>query len=328
MTDTCSPCSVLCSKCMGNGGSECPCQICKELYKRLGDIDQIALLVKNIPPAAKKGDLVDLDQSFKRLLACSKCEKLQHENHELRTININALNKWFELNRTEPEADWVYGFCATRINHPETHMGEILEELRKTRADLVAYNKTVKELHELRNNTNKLIIAVEDMLPDYECAVNLLKEDAFIDDDLANNEHLVSLELLNNVKSALKISKSNQLLNKYSEICYKCEGSTIIPGRNEYEVEKCDECVDGLISYIPVHESHCCYKHGCKYNPFEEAACPVQEGVVNQLYPCEQCEEELEETPHIPTLRVMLEMLKQSGGSLSMIEYLENKINS
>lgn len=34
------------------------------------------------------------------------------------------------------------------------------------------------------------------------------------------------------------------------------------------------------------HQSHCCAKHGCKYNNDD---CPVATGQVKQDYPCEDC---------------------------------------
>ena len=36
-----------------------------------------------------------------------------------------------------------------------------------------------------------------------------------------------------------------------------------------------------------VHEAHCCLKHGCKYGDDD---CPVADGRVKQMYPCETCE--------------------------------------
>ena len=35
--------------------------------------------------------------------------------------------------------------------------------------------------------------------------------------------------------------------------------------------------------------SHCCKRHGCKYG---EPGCPVVAGTVEQMYPCEACDEE------------------------------------
>lgn len=35
-----------------------------------------------------------------------------------------------------------------------------------------------------------------------------------------------------------------------------------------------------------VHETHCCYKHGCKYGDVD---CPVKIGLAKQEYPCESC---------------------------------------
>jgi hypothetical protein len=36
-----------------------------------------------------------------------------------------------------------------------------------------------------------------------------------------------------------------------------------------------------------VHQSHCCYVHGCKYGDND---CPVVSGEVGQSYTCESCE--------------------------------------
>jgi hypothetical protein len=41
-----------------------------------------------------------------------------------------------------------------------------------------------------------------------------------------------------------------------------------------------------------VHRTHCCKKHGCKYN---SENCPVVLGKIDQDYPCEHCDFEKEE---------------------------------
>ena len=40
---------------------------------------------------------------------------------------------------------------------------------------------------------------------------------------------------------------------------------------------------------IGVHAAHCCKLHGCKYGDDD---CPVESGIVEQKYTCEQCSEE------------------------------------
>lgn len=40
-----------------------------------------------------------------------------------------------------------------------------------------------------------------------------------------------------------------------------------------------------------VHASHCCIWHGCKYG---EKTCPVVNGKVKQLWPCDDCYEEMD----------------------------------
>lgn len=43
-----------------------------------------------------------------------------------------------------------------------------------------------------------------------------------------------------------------------------------------------------------IHTSHCCAKHGCKYNEghWGTPPCPVVNGVLKQEFPCEYCEED------------------------------------
>lgn len=41
-----------------------------------------------------------------------------------------------------------------------------------------------------------------------------------------------------------------------------------------------------------VHTSHCCFEHGCKYGDPE---CPVELGIVDQEYECEQCRDDRNE---------------------------------
>jgi hypothetical protein len=42
-----------------------------------------------------------------------------------------------------------------------------------------------------------------------------------------------------------------------------------------------------------VHTSHCCARHGCKY---DDDDCTVRAGTRTQEYPCEECDEELIES--------------------------------
>jgi hypothetical protein len=37
-----------------------------------------------------------------------------------------------------------------------------------------------------------------------------------------------------------------------------------------------------------VHRTHCCLIHGCKYG---DEDCPVANGIIEQEYPCEECED-------------------------------------
>lgn len=38
---------------------------------------------------------------------------------------------------------------------------------------------------------------------------------------------------------------------------------------------------------IGVHTTHCCKRCGCKYG---DSSCPVKNGLVEQVYDCEDCE--------------------------------------
>jgi len=38
-----------------------------------------------------------------------------------------------------------------------------------------------------------------------------------------------------------------------------------------------------------VHASHCCKEHGCKYG---NSNCPVELGLIEQEFPCEECQHE------------------------------------
>lgn len=44
-----------------------------------------------------------------------------------------------------------------------------------------------------------------------------------------------------------------------------------------------------------VHAEHCCVSHGCKYHYRYGPNCPVVKRLVEQAYPCEQCEDEAAE---------------------------------
>lgn len=54
-----------------------------------------------------------------------------------------------------------------------------------------------------------------------------------------------------------------------------------------------------------VHAAHCCVEHGCKYS--EQRTCPVVHKVVDQRYPCEQCDYDTSNTAWIePIIRRFL----------------------
>lgn len=44
-----------------------------------------------------------------------------------------------------------------------------------------------------------------------------------------------------------------------------------------------------------VHASHCCKWHGCKYG---DKNCPVVKGEVEQLWPCDDCYDEMDEADY------------------------------
>jgi hypothetical protein len=50
--------------------------------------------------------------------------------------------------------------------------------------------------------------------------------------------------------------------------------------------------------HLDVHTEHCCSKHGCKYGydiGLDERKCSVASGEKKQSYPCEYCNEDLED---------------------------------
>ena len=49
-----------------------------------------------------------------------------------------------------------------------------------------------------------------------------------------------------------------------------------------------------------VHEAHCCNRHGCKYG---DEDCPVVSDLIKQEYPCEDCDEDLEQFQYL--LKIM-----------------------
>lgn len=55
-----------------------------------------------------------------------------------------------------------------------------------------------------------------------------------------------------------------------------------------------------------VHTEHCCALHGCKY---DNQACPVENGLAPQSYPCEQCREEINEDEGWETAHLINHMI-------------------
>lgn len=49
-----------------------------------------------------------------------------------------------------------------------------------------------------------------------------------------------------------------------------------------------------MANNVSVHMAHCCKFHGCLYTLPAASKCPVTDGEVVQLYPCEQCDEVIE----------------------------------
>ena len=71
-----------------------------------------------------------------------------------------------------------------------------------------------------------------------------------------------------------------QIINRTNEITdYEIIRKKAIEfaSRGETTIPKNEWCV---------HESHCCDKHGCKYN---DSDCPVILNLASQKYPCEVC---------------------------------------
>lgn len=56
-------------------------------------------------------------------------------------------------------------------------------------------------------------------------------------------------------------------------------------------MEKNETLIEGTV-YVRVgtHTSHCCAKHGCKYDGDTTGVCPVFDGVAEQEYACPYCE--------------------------------------
>ena len=68
----------------------------------------------------------------------------------------------------------------------------------------------------------------------------------------------------------------------------------------QYQVEQLEllkeEKAKAAVCDIPkerwgVHSSHCCFEHGCKYG---DADCPVENGLIDQEFPCDYCQEDEE----------------------------------
>jgi len=52
------------------------------------------------------------------------------------------------------------------------------------------------------------------------------------------------------------------------------------------------------------HSSHCCIRHGCKY---DNENCSVVLGILEQEYPCEACELDVTDSPLLPIIRALID---------------------
>lgn len=75
-----------------------------------------------------------------------------------------------------------------------------------------------------------------------------------------------------------------------------------------YCMDKIEETVKNSAPKFGAHPTHCCERHGCKYGNDD---CPVENKVVSQVYPCEDCSsvEEIEE--EISELKEELDWLRE-----------------
>ena len=55
-----------------------------------------------------------------------------------------------------------------------------------------------------------------------------------------------------------------------------------------------------------VHRTHCCKRHGCKYGYTD---CPVEIGLIEQDYPCEDCDIEAKDPKNV-LLKATYDLLK------------------
>jgi hypothetical protein len=75
-----------------------------------------------------------------------------------------------------------------------------------------------------------------------------------------------------------------------------------------------------------VHAAHCCVEHGCKYG--ERRTCPVVTKVIDQKYPCEQCDYDTSNTAWIEPIVSAYFNMKDSYDSRianKLIEELKEK---
>lgn len=71
----------------------------------------------------------------------------------------------------------------------------------------------------------------------------------------------------------------------------------------------------------PVHKSHCCVRHGCKYG---DEDCPVVCGKIKQLYGCESCDIQEEENSELEELRLYKSEHERLKGELNKILHPNN----
>ena len=63
-----------------------------------------------------------------------------------------------------------------------------------------------------------------------------------------------------------------------------------------------------MIGTIGVHAAHCCKWHGCKYG---DPDCPIANGEAEQLYLCEDCDEDLEDEEWVRKRLVRINEIKR-----------------
>lgn len=219
-------------------------------------------------------------------------------------ITIDELKKFTDIKQAIEYADSFYPkfpnepLKPTLKSNPSiSEATDFVESLRLYETEIIEYNKVCNKYDEERTKIHDIIISyINDVSGLNEIDEKYHKEIINRTDFIyANNRsfyrnNYTLYEILikeieefktNDIVTEQQFIDAQFLIKKYLK--QKLREEKILGRSNTTTIPE---------SEWGVHTSHCCFEHGCKY---ADPECPVELGIVDQEYECEQCRDDRNE---------------------------------